>query len=356
MGRDLLARIVDVNANRAGEALRVLEDWHRFYGSPADRFSGPLKDLRHALAASVRKLAIPSADRLAARDAASDAGRLDAVRSAYDGPKELLAANWRRFSEAARNLEEASRLVSLPASRAFARLRFSAYTLERESGLLFLRADRLSRIRLYLVATPRPGWSSARLARVVCETIRGGAGCVQLRVREGDDREILTLARRLRAVTAREKAVFIVNDRPDLALLAGADGVHVGQDDLPVSAARRIVGEGRIIGLSTHSLTQARDAGKAGADYVGFGPLWPTPTKPGRPAIGLSDVGRATQELAIPVFAIGGVSPDSIDLVRRAGATRISVSSALLDSPDPERTARRILAGLGRSGLARRIR
>ncbi len=341
-----LARIVDASANRAGEALRVLEDWHRFGGPPADRFSRPLKDLRHALAAAVRGLGIPAAARLAARDAARDAGRPDAIRAAYPDAGALLAANWRRLSEAARSLEEAARLVSLPAARAFSRARFSAYALERESGLSLSRSARLAGVRLYLVATPRPGWSERRLERVVSEAIRGGAGCVQLRVKEGDDREILALARRLRAVTARERAVFIVNDRPDLARLSRADGVHVGQDDLPVEAARRITGEGGIIGLSTHSLAQARASARAGADYIGFGPLWPTLTKPGRPAIGLRHVGRATRDLAIPVFAIGGVSADSVARVRRAGADRVSVSSAILDAADPRKAARAILAGL----------
>lgn len=351
MERDVLARLVDANANRAAEALRVLEDWHRFSGPPADRFARRIKDLRHGLSAAVRGLGIPRDALLSARDAAGDAGREGGVRSGHAGAEGLLAANWRRFAEAARSLEEAARLVAFPRARAFQRLRFAGYALERRSGLGLSRASRLARARLYLIATPRSGWGAARLARAVSAALRGGADMVQLRVKEGADREILALARLLRTLTTRAGALFLVNDRPDLALLAGADGVHVGQEDLPVAAARRVVGERAVVGLSTHSAAQARAAERAGADYVGFGPLYATPTKPGRRAIGLSDLGRVTRGLGIPVFAIGGISPESAGRVRRAGASRVSVSSAILDSPDPERAARRILAGL--AGRAR---
>lgn len=351
MEGDVLARLVDANANRAAEALRVLEDWHRFSGPPADRCAGAIKDLRHGFSAAVRGLGISRDALLSARDAAADAGREGGVRAAHAGAEGLLAANWRRFAEAARSLEEASRLVSVARARAFQRLRFAGYALERRSGLGLSRAARLARTRLYLIATPRPGWGAARLARVVAAALRGGVDLVQLRVKEGADREILALARPLRVLTARVGIPFIVNDRPDLALLAGSDGVHVGQEDLPVAAARRVLGERAIVGLSTHSAAQARAAERAGADYIGFGPLYATPTKPGRPAIGLSDLGRTTRDLPFPVYAIGGVTAGTAARVRRAGAARISVSSAILDSPDPERAARAVLARF--SGRAR---
>ncbi len=140
----------------------------------------------------------------------------------------------------------------------------------------------------------------------------------------------------------RHRALFVLNDRPELVAQAGADGVHVGQDDVPVSRARALVGRDRLVGLSTHSPAQIEVANEATVDYIGVGPVHETPTKPGRPAVGLELVSHAARHARIPFFAIGGISAENIDAVTSAGATRVAVVRALTDALDVEGAARQL--------------
>lgn len=169
--------------------------------------------------------------------------------------------------------------------------------------------------------------------------LRGGAAVVQLRARGVGSGELLARARRLREVM-RGRALLVVNDRPDVAVLAGADGVHVGQDDLPCEAARRVVGA-RLIGVSTHSLAQAREAVRAGADYVGFGPIFATATKENAsPVVGLDALHNVCTAVQVPVVAIGGVTPDNVASIVAAGAAAaVSIAGVLL-AADVEAAAR----------------
>lgn len=169
---------------------------------------------------------------------------------------------------------------------------------------------------------------------------------VQLRMKAADDDAILARARRFASLCAEHGALLILNDRPDLVGPAGADGVHVGQDDLPVARAREIVGPGALIGLSTHSSQQVDGAAHAGVDYIGVGPVHETPTKPGRPAVGLELVRYAASRARVPFFAIGGIGTANIDAVRGAGARRVAVVRALTEATEPERVARELRAAL----------
>jgi thiamine-phosphate pyrophosphorylase len=185
--------------------------------------------------------------------------------------------------------------------------------------------ERLSRARLYLVADASAAvWLDAAL--------RGGVDIVQLRMKDAGDDEILGAAERFRAACDAHQALFILNDRPDLAVAAGADGVHVGQDDTPVAEARALVGSERIVGLSTHSPAQIDAA--SGVDYIGVGPVHATPTKPGRPAVGLDLVRYAAAHARVPWFAIGGIDETNVAAVRAAGATRIAVVRAIAQATD----------------------
>lgn len=199
------------------------------------------------------------------------------------------------------------------------------------------RRERLRAATLYLICDDRPD-------EFLEAALRGGVDIVQLRMKEAPDSELRQAAGRFRAVCARYGALFVLNDRPDLAAAVDADGVHVGQDDVPPAEARRIVGAGRLVGLSTHSPAQI-DA--AEADYIGVGPVYATPTKPGRPAVGLELVGYASEHARIPFFAIGGISAAEVPVVRAAGATRVAVVRALTDADDPERAAGMLRRGLG---------
>jgi thiamine-phosphate pyrophosphorylase len=202
------------------------------------------------------------------------------------------------------------------------------------------RRERLSRARLYLVCDARPAaWLHAAL--------RGGVDIVQLRDKRAADDQLILLGRSFAQMCAEHDALFILNDRPDLVAETGADGVHLGQDDTPVAAARSIVGAERLVGLSTHSPAQVDAASRAGVDYIGVGPVYETPTKPGRAAVGLELVRHAASRATVPFFAIGGLDADNLPTVRAAGARGVAVVRALTQAADPERAARELRAELG---------
>jgi thiamine-phosphate pyrophosphorylase len=206
------------------------------------------------------------------------------------------------------------------------------------------RRARLRDARLYLVCDRRPG--GRPLARVLEAALRGGVDVFQLRDKSAGDDGLLAAAAEARALCAAHGALFVVNDRPDLAVAAGADGVHVGQDDLPVAAARRAVGRERLVGLSTHGAGQSDAAAALDVDYVAVGPVHATPTKLGRPAIGLDPVRHAAATVARPWFAIGGIDERTVGAVVAAGARRLVVVRAIAEAADPERAARALRAAL----------
>ena len=195
------------------------------------------------------------------------------------------------------------------------------------------RRERLNDARLYLVCDRRP-------QGFLREALRGGVDIVQLRIKHAPDQDILEAARELAPLCAEHGALFILNDRPDLVEAAAADGVHVGQDDTTVRTARELVGPERLVGLSTHSPEQIGAA--RGADYIGVGPVHETPTKPGRPAVGLELLRYAAGHASVPCFAIGGIDPDNVGAARSAGASRVAVVRALTGAADPELTAREL--------------
>jgi len=193
--------------------------------------------------------------------------------------------------------------------------------------------ERLRRARLYLVV-------EAAAEHVLPAALRGGVDMVQLRDKELDDRDILEAAARFRCLCAEHGALFWLNDRPDLAVEAGADGVHLGQDDDPPGAVRERVGDALLIGLSTHSPEQFDAALASEADQLSVGPVWETPTKEGRPATGLGYVRYAAEHGGErPWFAIGGIDEANVGEVAAAGASRIVVLRAIRDAADPEAAA-----------------
>lgn len=202
------------------------------------------------------------------------------------------------------------------------------------------RRARLASARLYLVT---PAIDEARLRAALA----GGVDLVQLRIKDCEsDAVLLATAAVVREACAEAGALFILNDRPDLVAAAGADGAHVGQDDMSVAEARAQVGLERLVGLSTHTPEQVDAAQSSGADYIGVGPVHLTPTKPGRPAVGLELVGHAARSSSLPWFAIGGVDSDTVGAVVAAGARRVAVVRAITESGDPQQTARSLRAAL----------
>ncbi len=183
-----------------------------------------------------------------------------------------------------------------------------------------------------------------RAEEVTASLLAGGADILQLRAKNQDQATIQRVAEKLLPLCRAAGIPFILNDFPELAAAIDTDGVHIGQDDGPLGAAREIVGPGKIIGRSTHSLEQARAALAEGFDYIGFGPLFPTPTKAGRPAIGLEEIAVMEKDVGseIPAFCIGGITPVTLPQILVAGGHRIVVVSALLQAPDVEAATRAI--------------
>jgi thiamine-phosphate pyrophosphorylase len=213
-----------------------------------------------------------------------------------------------------------------------------------------LRTDRLARLaaaRLYLVCDAMPG--GRELSEVLPGAIAGGVEIVQLRVKDGslggdphERRELLAVAARAAGLCAERGALFVVNDYPEVAVDVGADGVHVGQDDMAVCEVRAIVGPDMLVGLSTHAPEEIEAVDRALIDYIGVGPVHATPTKPGRPAVGVELVRYAAAHATVPFFAIGGLDARNIGEVLDAGASRVCVLRAVANAESPERMAREL--------------
>jgi thiamine-phosphate pyrophosphorylase len=208
------------------------------------------------------------------------------------------------------------------------------------------RRARLAAAKLYLVCDAKPG--GRELPEVIRPAIAGGVEVVQLREKQLGDEELVAVANAAHALCERLGALLIVNDRPLVARESGADGLHVGQDDLPVQQARELVGPDVLIGLSTHAPAEI-DAAEPNAadgtplvDYIGVGPVHETPTKPGRPAVGTELVAYAAQHAKVPFFAIGGLNATNLHEVLAAGATRAVVLRAIAEAADPEAAAREL--------------
>lgn len=204
-----------------------------------------------------------------------------------------------------------------------------------------MNKDKLD-FKLYAITSGKAHKDGRTMLQVMEQAIKGGADIVQLRNKSGDKEQILQQAKALRTLTRSYHVPFIVNDDPYIAKLAEADGVHLGQEDMPINQARNLLGSDAIIGISTHSLQQALAAEQAGADYIGVGPVFATPTKPGRPAVSTLLVEEAASSIRIPFVAIGGITLDNAEEVLAAGAVRLCAVRAITDSAEPEQVCRRL--------------
>lgn len=338
-----IARVLDAAANRAREAMRVIEDYTRFVLDDL-HLTAQLKAMRHEL---VERLAsVPEAVRLAARDTPGDVGTSLTLAGEASRPDlaAVVAANFKRLQEALRSLEEYGKLVSRELGQACESLRYRSYAIERAASATQSSARRLAHVRLYVLVDGRR--SAEEFAHLVACLIEAGVHALQLRDKQLDDRTLAARALELRNLTRGSGTLCIINDRPDIASLVRADGVHVGQEELTVGQARRLLPPGALVGLSTHSLEQARQGVLAGADYLGVGPVFPTPTKKFAHFLGVEPLRAVAEEIRLPWFAIGGITLDNIDQVLAAGARRVAVASAVCDAPDPAAAARRLLERL----------
>jgi thiamine-phosphate pyrophosphorylase len=327
-----LFRILDAAANRAREGLRVIEDYARF--ALDDAFLARLtKECRHELAAALS--AFPQAELLASRDTPGDVGTHVATAAEYQRANltAVLTAACKRTEEALRTLEEFSKVVHGPLGGQFERLRYRLYTVEKAVLRTQFNRERLAEQRLYVLVTEElcPRGSGP----VVHAAIQAGMRMFQVREKRMKDRELVERCRWLRQVTREADALLIINDRPDIAAVVDADGVHVGQDEFTVVDARKIVGPEKLVGVSTHNIEQARQAVLDGADYIGVGPTFPSVTKDFTEFAGLAFIRAIADEIGLPWFAIGGITAENIGQVREAGASRVAVCGAVCQAEHP---------------------
>ncbi len=343
-------RIIDANLNRTREALRVLEDLARLDLGDAV-LSRDLKSARHALRDAQAAAGLDPRSLVLDRDTPGDVGtRIDTAQEHQRGnAAEVAIAAGKRAGEGLRVLEETVKTLpgrSDNAAGAFKALRYRVYELEK-------------RVLVRLGSPRRRAWGVCVLLsehlcthhpweRVAELAIEGGAAAVQLREKAMDGGELLRRARRLVEI-AGGRAAVIVNDRPDVAALAGADGVHVGQGDLPALEARRIVGFDRLVGVSTSNLSEARAAADAGADVCGVGPMFPTTTKH-KPVLAGPAYLRAylaDERLArIPHLAIGGITPENVGELVAAGCRGVAVSSVVCGAREPGAVCAALASGI----------
>lgn len=341
-----MKRILDANLNRASEATRVLEEIARFLLEDKD-LSEKLKNIRHSLNA-VQEKAYHSY--LESRDTEGDIG-VDIKNSTERiNIENIFKANIKRLQQALRTLAEYS--GQLPQNvKTFEKIRYTSYTLEKimwnklkEKYNQIKIADK----KLYLVTNSDKFESDDDFLDAIASALQGGVDILQLREKAMPANKIMELGKKIKQLCLQYDTTFIINDRVDIALALEADGVHLGQDDLDIHTARQILGPNFIIGISTHAPEQALKAEADGADYIGVGPVFETPTKLGRVAVGLDYVHWASENIEIPSFAIGGIDLENCDEVLDSGLKRIAVVRAIINAQSPKSQAEKFLGILSK--------
>jgi thiamine-phosphate pyrophosphorylase len=330
-----IARILDANLDRAREGLRIIEEWCRF-GLNNSQLAQSCKEMRQELAQWHRF------DLRLARDTPADVGTSlshpqEETRSSMEN---LLQANLCRVQEALRVLEEYGKLYNPLMGESFKQLRYQVYAIESQL-LATQRLQQLKTARLYLVTSP-----SENLVAIVEASLKGGLTLVQYRDKNTDDLIRFQNAQTLCQLCHDYGALFLINDRVDLALAVNADGIHLGQQDLPIAIARQMLGPNRIIGRSTTNPQEMAQAIAEGADYIGVGPVYETPTKVGKAAAGLDYVSYAAENSPVPWFAIGGIDQTNLGDVLKAGAKQVAVVREIMQSPNPTEATQGLFAQL----------
>lgn len=341
-----MKRIIDANLNRATEAARILEEIARFYLEDKE-MSSELKNIRHQMC---NQSNLYYSDFLKARDTKNDIGTAIENTSARKDLADIFKANIKRLQQALRTLAEYSSQTNMD-SDLFESLRYSSYTIEKqmwERLSMELNKLRLKDKKLYLVTNSDKFDTDDEFLDAVASALKGGVQIVQLREKTAPAARMIELGKKIRELCSIYNALFIVNDRIDIAQILQADGVHLGQDDIDIKYAREILGTNFIVGVSTHKPEQAIKAQEDGADYIGVGPIFETPTKQGRQAVGLAYVDWAKEHINIPFFAIGGIDLENVDDVISAGAGRVAVVRAIINQQSPESSAKSFLEKLNK--------
>jgi thiamine-phosphate pyrophosphorylase len=334
-------RIIDANFNRAREAIRVIEDYCRFALNSA-LLSERAKRLRHELSAAINKL--DAGKLISSRDTLGDVGvgRTVDAQLTRSGLNDCFTAGCKRLTEALRTLAEMSQTQNRSVAETIEKLRFDAYTLEKDIFLFGEPAWKFKHVGLYVVITSN---LPADIISLAHKCTAGGADCIQLRAKAINDDTLFATALEFVKVCKASGVLSIINDRVDIAIAAGADGVHLGQNDLPIEQVRKLQLTPLIIGKSTHSLKQLYAACNESPTYVSLGPVFSSGTKPDVQVVGLNYVREATGKLAgtgISSVAIGGITLENVTEVLDAGATAIAVCSAVTKAADATELCRKL--------------
>ncbi|MCT7977940.1 thiamine phosphate synthase [Laspinema olomoucense] len=332
-----LCRILDANLDRAREGLRIIEEWCRF-GLQSSPLANECKSMRQELASW------HAPELRAARNTPGDPGTdlSHPQEEERSGIESLLQANCCRVEEALRVLEEYGKLYHPDMGAVFKQMRYRVYTLE-SNLMAYRRRQLLDQSPLYLVTS-----QNDKLFAVVEAALEGGLTLVQYRDKNTDDGERLRNAEQLRQICHHYGALFIMNDRVDLALAVDADGVHLGQQDMPTAFARQLLGPQRLIGRSTTNPEEMQRAIAEGADYIGVGPVYETPTKPGKAPAGLAYIRYAAEHSSVPWFAIGGIDMHNLTDVLDCGAERVAVVRGIMDVEQPTLVTQYFLSQMNR--------
>lgn len=332
-----LYRILDANYNRASEGLRTLEEIARFRAN-ASQLQLQLKSLRHQLASALQFL--PVEELLKSRSATGDVGPENSLRSELERTslEEIQTAAAHRIQQALRALEEFSKPLHPQAASAFAKIRYSAYDLL-SKALLHLASHKIpfEKAQIYLLVDLK--LDAAAWLEHLQKLVDAGADIIQIRDKQADGSILLERCQQAVELTSPTPVRIIVNDRPDIALMSGADGVHLGQEDLPVAAVRNWVGQRLSIGLSTHNAQQVSTAEKSSADYIGCGPTFPSTTKQFDRFSGLEFLHQAAAT-SLPAFAIGGITLERLPKVLETGFRRVAIAGDVHQASDPYQRVR----------------
>ena len=334
-----ILQIIDANLDRAREGLRVLEDWARF-GLGQENIVIKLKNYRQILGKNHLDFYKQSRNRI--NDPSKGLSHIEQRKR--QSPKKIISSNSARVQEALRVIEEFSRGHNQNLSQIASEIRYEIYTLEIELLNFNSRQKALKIIsenHLYVITD-----KSENLLKIIEEILIGGVKIIQYRFKEGNDKKHLNEAILINNLCKKYNSLFIINDRIDIALASNADGVHLGQDDLDVKAARQILGNSKIIGKTASDEKDISDALIDGCDYIGIGPVFKSLTKKDKKPLGIEKIMSLTKELKIPWFAIGGINKDNIKSLKKFGIRKVALVSEIMHSQDPKREAIIILKEL----------
>ena len=347
--------MIDANLNRSSEGLRVLEDVARFFLNNAE-LSQRLRTLRHDLARETKSLSVGL---LSQRDSEHDVGHphpippkereLNMKTTSPQGLLDLVTANAKRVEESLRVVEELAKLPELSAmlnSASFEQTRFALYTLERDLISRISRRDKSERISGLYVILDRQFLAGRDELGMAGQVIEGGARVIQLRDKQSKKRELLLVAQKLRELCSQAGVLFIINDYLDLAMAVDADGLHIGQEDLPLPVVRRQLPIDKIVGCSVITPSQAIKAQNEGADYIAVGSIFPTKTKREVSVVGEDILKELKQIVSTPLVAIGGINQNNVGEVVSAGADAVAVISAVLGEKDVRRAVQKLVEKL----------